>query len=183
MTRGVSSARTSDEGLFWIFKFVFPVQYWDSLRRRRGSAGEKDGRRPVGVKETITSGKKKDPREAGKKGRRSDDDCRGKEGGEPGPPLGRERRKEGRKGQRGKGKIYPKGEMSESEHCTALPLPSPPSPPSSIQVFLSVRFSLGADIGECRSADIFAVSSICLSGRGALSLLRISVTSPSAALQ
>lgn len=108
MTRGVSSARTSDEGLFWIFKFVFPVQYWDSLRRRRGSAGEKDGRRPVGVKETITSGKKKDPREAGKKGRRSDDDCRGKEGGEPGPPLGRERRKEGR--DRGeKGKFTPRG--------------------------------------------------------------------------
>ena len=151
-------AQVSDEGLFWIFKFVFPVQYWDSLRRRRGSAGEKDGRRPVGVKETITSGKKKDPREAGKKGRRSDDDCRGKEGGEPGPPLGRERRK----GQRGKGKIYPKGEMSESEQCTALPLPSPPSPPSSIQVFLSVRFSLGADIGECRSA----VSSTCICPSG-----------------
>ena len=73
-------------------------------------------RRPVGVRETITSGKKKDPREAEKKGGRSD--YRGKEGeggnqGRPAPPLaGREKkegRKEGRKGQREKGKFTPRG--------------------------------------------------------------------------
>ena len=53
--------------------------------------------------------------------------------GRPAPPLAGREKKEGRKeGTEGKGKIYPKGEMSESEHCTALALPSPPppSPPS-----------------------------------------------------
>ena len=67
-------------------------------------------RRPVGVRETITSGKKKDPREAEKKGGRSD--YRGKEGRrEPGPPGPAARRegKEGRKGQREKGKFTPRG--------------------------------------------------------------------------
>ena len=119
----------------------------------------------MGAKETITSGKKKDPCEEEKKGRRSDYRGKGTRAAERGRREGKKGR---RKGQREKGKLTPRGKCpNRSTHCTALP-PQPPPSPSSIHVVLSVRFSLCAGIGECRSG-------VRRSVRGALSLLGISV--------
>ena len=75
-----------------------PIPFYcaeDSLLRK----GEVKRRRPVGAMETITSGKKKDPREAEE--RRKKRDCRGKEASR--------RSQGGRKGQGEKGKFTPRG--------------------------------------------------------------------------
>ena len=149
---------------FWIFQFGFTALRWDSLLRKNGCGKEYYRRRPVGVKETITSGKKKDPREAEKKGRRRSD-YRGKEG--TGAAAGPERERR----DRGKRENLPQGGNVRigALHCFAVSA-------AVTVVHSSLSFCSVQSRRGYRRVQICRVVYVYLSVGGALSLLRISVS-------